>query len=107
MASGLPVLAVLALVIALMFVGWLATPKGPQQTCVITVSACRLEELILDALSNRLVRTGIILALTCCYLMWMVTYMAQLHPIIGECCPVVPTDESSDGSQHVNPSGSL
>jgi hypothetical protein len=24
------------------------------------------------------------LALACCYLMWMVTYMAQLHPLIGE-----------------------
>ena len=31
----------------------------------------------------RLIRTSSLLALACCYLMWMVTYMAQLHPLIG------------------------
>lgn len=32
----------------------------------------------------RLIRTSILLALTCCYLMWAITYLAQLHPLIGE-----------------------
>ncbi|KAL5504283.1 VMA9 [Sanghuangporus vaninii] len=62
MASGFPVIALLVIVLGLMAVTWLATPKGPQQT---------------------LIRTAVLLALSCCYLMWMVTYMAQLHPLMG------------------------
>ncbi|KAI5116652.1 hypothetical protein M0805_004914 [Coniferiporia weirii] len=62
MASAFPVLAILVIVVGLMAVAWLATPKGPQQT---------------------LVRTAVLLSLTCCYLMWMATYMAQLHPLIA------------------------
>ncbi|KAI5477769.1 hypothetical protein MNV49_005958 [Pseudohyphozyma bogoriensis] len=27
-------------------------------------------------------RTAIILAITCCWLMWAITYLAQLHPLI-------------------------
>ena len=30
---------------------------------------------------HRLIRTSILLTLTCCYLMWMVTYLAQVHPL--------------------------
>ncbi|KAI0833320.1 ATPase, V0 complex, subunit E1/e2, partial [Trametes gibbosa] len=41
-------------------VGWFATPKGSNQT---------------------LVRTSVLLTLACCYLMWMVTYLAQVHPL--------------------------
>ncbi len=35
------------------------------------------------------------LALAACYLMWMVTYMAQLHPLIG-------VSISAPCAQHVN-----
>ncbi|KAH8118208.1 ATPase, V0 complex, subunit E1/e2 [Phellopilus nigrolimitatus] len=62
MASAFPVLAILVIAAGLMVIAWLATPKGPQQT---------------------LIRTAVLLSLTCCYLMWMVTYMAQLHPLIA------------------------
>ena len=34
MASGFPVVALLVIVLGLMAVSWLATPKGPQQTYV-------------------------------------------------------------------------
>ena len=32
----------------------------------------------------RLIRTSVLLTLTCCYLMWTVTYLAQVHPLERE-----------------------
>ncbi|TFY72309.1 hypothetical protein EVG20_g683 [Dentipellis fragilis] len=64
MASAFPVVLVLAAVAAAGVAAWSFTPKGPQQT---------------------LIRTSVLLALACCYLMWMIAYLAQLHPLIGEC----------------------
>ncbi|KAG1851481.1 ATPase, V0 complex, subunit E1/e2 [Suillus subalutaceus] len=61
MASVIPVIFILAIVLGLMACGYLFVPKGPHQTTI---------------------RTAIILTLASCYLMWMVTYMAQLHPLI-------------------------
>ncbi|KAI5450150.1 H(+)-transporting V0 sector ATPase subunit e [Naganishia albida] len=43
-------------------ISWFLTPKGPNQT---------------------LIRTSLMLAITCCYLMWAITYMAQLHPLMA------------------------
>ncbi|KAG8773025.1 H(+)-transporting V0 sector ATPase subunit e [Serendipita sp. 398] len=60
--SGYLVLLVLAAVVVLNLAGWFITPKGNQQT---------------------LIRTMIILTLWCCFLMWSITYMAQLHPLIA------------------------
>ncbi|KAK0480108.1 ATPase, V0 complex, subunit E1/e2 [Armillaria novae-zelandiae] len=65
MASIIPVFLVLVVVAALMTASALFVPKGPNQIVI---------------------RTGLMLALAACYLMWMVTYMAQLHPLIA---PVV------------------
>ncbi|KAI8370529.1 ATPase, V0 complex, subunit E1/e2 [Radiomyces spectabilis] len=41
---------------------YVLTPKGNNQT---------------------LIRTIIIMSITCCYLMWAITYLAQLHPLIN------------------------
>ncbi|ORZ25962.1 ATPase, V0 complex, subunit E1/e2 [Absidia repens] len=41
---------------------YIATPKGANQTVI---------------------RTMIIMSITCCYLMWAITYLAQLHPLIN------------------------
>nr|VWO99175.1 Alcohol dehydrogenase 1 [Ganoderma boninense] len=60
MSSALPTLFILAIVFGLMAAAWFATPKGPNQT---------------------LIRTSVLLTLTCCYLMWTVTYLAQVHPL--------------------------
>ncbi|KAJ6512962.1 ATPase, V0 complex, subunit E1/e2 [Mycena sanguinolenta] len=62
MASILPVFFILAIVIALMTCAAVFTPKGPQQAVI---------------------RTAIMLTLASCYLMWMVTYLAQLHPLLA------------------------
>ncbi|KAE9387506.1 hypothetical protein BT96DRAFT_1005043 [Gymnopus androsaceus JB14] len=68
MASILPVFFVLVVVVGLMACAAIFVPKGPQQV---------------------LIRTSLMLALAACYLMWMVTYMAQLHPLIGEALAVL------------------
>ncbi|KAJ7364331.1 ATPase, V0 complex, subunit E1/e2, partial [Mycena albidolilacea] len=61
MASVLPILFILAITVALMTCAAVFTPKGPQQVVI---------------------RTAIMLSLASCYLFWMVTYLAQLHPLL-------------------------
>ncbi|WWC61957.1 V-type proton ATPase subunit E [Kwoniella dejecticola CBS 10117] len=55
------IVVVAAIVAAIGAVGWFVMPKGKNQT---------------------LLRTAVLLTLTCCYLMWAITYLAQLHPLI-------------------------
>lgn len=62
MSSTIPVLVILVVVLGLMAATWFTTPKGPNQT---------------------LIRTSVLLTLACCYLMWMITYLAQVHPLIA------------------------
>ncbi|KAK9376844.1 ATPase, V0 complex, subunit E1/e2 [Lipomyces chichibuensis] len=61
MASGAAVIYILLLVVGLSLVTWFVTPKGDNQTVW---------------------RSSIILTLTMCYLMWAITYLSQLHPLI-------------------------
>ncbi|KAJ6624046.1 ATPase, V0 complex, subunit E1/e2 [Mycena sp. CBHHK59/15] len=62
MSTILPIFFIFAIVVALMTSAALFTPKGPQQV---------------------IIRTAIMLTLAACYLLWMVTYLAQLHPLIS------------------------
>ncbi|EIW84236.1 hypothetical protein CONPUDRAFT_119929 [Coniophora puteana RWD-64-598 SS2] len=71
MASLFPVILLLAVVAGLMVCSFLFVPKGPQQT---------------------LYRTSLMLALGSCYLMWMITYLAQLHPLIAPQMKVEPVE---------------
>ncbi|KXN80851.1 V-type proton ATPase subunit e [Leucoagaricus sp. SymC.cos] len=61
MSSLFPVLAMLVVTAALITCSALFVPKGPNQVTV---------------------RTALMLAFAALYLMWAVTYMAQLHPLI-------------------------
>ncbi|KAI6002966.1 ATPase, V0 complex, subunit E1/e2 [Pisolithus albus] len=62
MASLFPVVFLLIVLLGLEVCTYLLVPKGPQQVTI---------------------RTAIMLTFAACYLMWMVTYMAQLHPLIA------------------------
>ncbi|KAK9468555.1 ATP synthase subunit H-domain-containing protein [Lipomyces arxii] len=62
MSSGLEVLYVLIAVIGVALGTWFLTPKGDNQTVW---------------------RSSIILTLSMCYIMWALTYLSQLHPLIA------------------------
>ena len=86
MASILPIFFVLVIVAGLMACGWLFTPKGQHQTYAFeTEPLLRTAGLTDLTILTSLIRSSILLAITCCYLMWTVTYLAQLHPLIGTC----------------------
>ncbi|GHJ89474.1 hypothetical protein NliqN6_5876 [Naganishia liquefaciens] len=60
--SGFLVLMLAIVAFAGGAISWFFTPKGVNQT---------------------LIRTSLMLAITCCYLMWAITYLAQLHPLMA------------------------
>ncbi|KAL8279838.1 hypothetical protein RQP46_007688 [Phenoliferia psychrophenolica] len=60
MGGGLIFLA-LFVCIGLAALGFISIPKGPNQVVA---------------------RTSVLLVITCCWLMWAITYLAQLHPLI-------------------------
>ncbi|KAI1470808.1 ATPase, V0 complex, subunit E1/e2 [Daldinia caldariorum] len=61
MAKGYSVFVGLAVVVGLCVAAWIFSPKGENQTTW---------------------RSSLILAFASCYLMWFITFMAQLHPLI-------------------------
>ncbi|CAO3641350.1 unnamed protein product [Cunninghamella blakesleeana] len=60
--SGYNILYVLIAALIASGASYVLTPKGVNQTVI---------------------RTMIIMTIACCYLMWAITYMAQLHPLIN------------------------
>ncbi|KAI8654948.1 hypothetical protein NCS57_01242300 [Fusarium keratoplasticum] len=61
MAQGYAVFIGLVVIAALCVASWFLAPKGENQV---------------------LWRSSLILAIVSCYLMWAITFMAQLHPLI-------------------------
>ncbi|KAI0303708.1 ATP synthase subunit H-domain-containing protein [Multifurca ochricompacta] len=82
MASAFPVVVVLFVVAGLMTASWIFVRKGPQQTCV-PIHPGRLRSSLNVYTSRRLIRTSLMLTFACCYLMWAIAYLAQLHPLEG------------------------
>ncbi|KAF6757315.1 ATPase, V0 complex, subunit E1/e2 [Ephemerocybe angulata] len=70
MASLFPIFLVLAITLGLMSASFLFVRKGPNQAVI---------------------RTSLMLTFAVCYLTWMVTYLAQLHPLM------VPTFSAPPG----------
>lgn len=73
-----PILAVLVVVAALVACAAFLVPKGPNQVYVFCSSFLTL----LSPEPSSTIRTALMLTLTAAYLMWMITYLAQLHPLI-------------------------
>ncbi|GAA6060782.1 hypothetical protein JCM10212_005431 [Sporobolomyces blumeae] len=59
--GGLLIFVMLAVAVGLAAGGFVSVPKGENQVVI---------------------RTSIVLAVACCWLMWAITYLAQLHPLI-------------------------
>ncbi|CAM1511118.1 Fc.00g086310.m01.CDS01 [Cosmosporella sp. VM-42] len=62
MAQGYAVFIGLVVIAALCVASWFLSPKGENQV---------------------LWRSSLILAIVSCYLMWALTFLAQLHPLIA------------------------
>lgn len=60
--SGWNVIIGLAVCVALGLAGYFVAPKGPNQTVW---------------------RSSVLLTIASCYLMWAITYLSQLHPLIS------------------------
>ncbi|KAK5998184.1 Low dye-binding protein 10 [Cladobotryum mycophilum] len=61
MAQGYSIFIGLVVIVALCIASWFLSPKGENQV---------------------LWRSSLILAIVSCYLMWAITFLAQLHPLI-------------------------
>ncbi|RPB02012.1 hypothetical protein L873DRAFT_1802872 [Choiromyces venosus 120613-1] len=61
MANGWSIFVGLFVVVVLSAVAWMFAPKGENQT---------------------IWRSSLILSLAACYIMWAITLMAQLHPLV-------------------------
>lgn len=69
---------------------WFLSPKGENQVYVphthpplqISHGLVVLRNQLLTPLS-RLWRSSLILAIVSCYLMWAITFLAQLHPLVA------------------------
>ncbi|GAA5830119.1 hypothetical protein JCM11251_006884 [Rhodosporidiobolus azoricus] len=59
--GGGTIFLVLLIAIGVAAGGFVSVPKGDNQVVI---------------------RTSILLAIACCWLMWAITYLAQLHPLI-------------------------
>jgi len=109
--SGMHIIWVGIVVAAIAIVGWFLTPRGKNQVYVPLPSLLHLSifpsyhDLLTSSPSRhcvtalafldrymtgniltlipRLIRTCITLTLTCTWLMWAITYLAQLHPLMG------------------------
>ncbi|KAK4251512.1 ATPase, V0 complex, subunit E1/e2 [Corynascus novoguineensis] len=62
MANGWSVITGLLICVAMAVAAWFFSPKGENQV---------------------LWRSSIILSIACCFLMWAITFLAQLHPLIA------------------------
>lgn len=87
--SGATILYVFAALVALSIACYALSPKGDNQTSVLLSHSLVLQP---DSPVSRVWRFTSILTLVSMYLMWMLTYIAQLHPLVA---PKIPNENYS------------
>ncbi|GJC88246.1 ATP synthase subunit h [Colletotrichum tofieldiae] len=65
----------LVIVVAMGAGAWFLSPKGETQMPLISLYGTA-------NVGDSIWRSSLLLALACCYLMWAITFLAQLHPLI-------------------------
>ncbi|KAA1112599.1 H(+)-transporting V0 sector ATPase subunit e [Puccinia graminis f. sp. tritici] len=59
--------------------GWLIFNRShPRRRSLVSWDGCQLPK----EMTKIVIRTAVIATITCCYLMWAIVYLAQLHPLI-------------------------
>ncbi|KAF4975175.1 hypothetical protein FZEAL_8004 [Fusarium zealandicum] len=86
MAQGYAIFIGLVVIAALCAVSWFLSPKGENQVSVFAHprdTPATLSYMLTSLEHCSLWRSSLILAIVSCYLMWAITFLAQLHPLIA------------------------
>ncbi|OHW96744.1 ATP synthase subunit h [Colletotrichum incanum] len=91
MAQGYSIFIGLVIVVAMGAGAWFLSPKGETQMYVRPQLMQNTQKSHIRSLASQcgtanvgdsIWRSSLLLALACCYLMWAITFLAQLHPLI-------------------------